>query len=107
MPDGSVTLCFAILDQDMVATVEYRVTSWGHSGTAPSLSYPGDPPEPPEWEVVSLDLRVDVPAVQDPPALACPDWLRGVIEESEELADKICEQISHDEMEDYDEPDYD
>lgn len=29
----------------------YVVESWGHPGTAPSLSHPGDPPEGPEVEI--------------------------------------------------------
>lgn len=30
----------------------YEVTHWGSPASAPSLSYPGDPAEPPEVEII-------------------------------------------------------
>ena len=41
-------------DEDVDVTVEYNVTYWGHPGTGPSFSHPGDPPEGPEWDLVSI-----------------------------------------------------
>lgn len=37
--------------EDVDVEVSYTVTYWGHPGTGPSLSHPGDPPEAPEFEI--------------------------------------------------------
>jgi hypothetical protein len=39
-------------------TVEYDIDSYGSGGTAASLTYPGDPPEAPEFTVSKI-YRID------------------------------------------------
>ena len=88
---NEVEVCMTIADVDCIVTVEFKITHASHGGTAPSLSYPGEPPEGPEWEISKITLTRDAPKVEDQIALECPDWLREAIEESDRVADAICE----------------
>jgi hypothetical protein len=45
------------LSLDFTISFDYEVTSNGHPGTAPSLSHPGDPPEPPEFDIGAIEFR--------------------------------------------------
>jgi hypothetical protein len=45
---------------DFIADVDYRVTSYGSPAHMGSLSYPGDPGDPPEWEIERITLQRDV-----------------------------------------------
>ena len=38
-------------EEEVEITFEFSVTSWGNSGSGPSFSSPGEPPEPPEYEI--------------------------------------------------------
>lgn len=41
-------------EEDVDVAVDFEVTHWGSPGCGPSLSYPGDPPEAPEVEVLKI-----------------------------------------------------
>lgn len=55
---SDLTIILTLDDNDVECCVDYTVTSSGNSGTAASLSYPGDPPEPPEWELNSITYTI-------------------------------------------------
>lgn len=41
-------------EEDVEVTVDFTVDSWGSPGSAPTLTYPGDPPEPPEFTITKV-----------------------------------------------------
>lgn len=45
-------------EDDVEVLIEFEVMSWGRPGVRPSLHHPGDPPEPPEFEVINI-VRTD------------------------------------------------
>ena len=100
----SITHRFSILGVPLEADVDYTVTYRGHPGVGPSLSYPGDPPEPPEWNVDAVRLRrTDTTGSTDlDPDLECPQWLRTALEESEDVQMAIYEQIDEEDRHGYD-----
>lgn len=103
----SITHRFSILGVPLEADVDYTVTYRGHPGVAPSLSYPGDPPEPPEWSVDAVRLRrVDPPvsagSTDLDPDLECPRWLCSAIEDSEEVQMAIYEAIAEEDRHGHD-----
>lgn len=63
-----------IAGRDYVIGYDFKITVHGNNGTPPSLSYPGDPPEPPEFEVDIVDLREDLSGKLGP-SLEIPKWL--------------------------------
>lgn len=71
------------LEADIV--VDYA----GHPGTAPSLWYPGDPPEGAEWHVATPVVCTDDPGLNGgEPIKGC-----GKIWDSEDLAEKFEDEI--------------
>ena len=80
----NATVCFKILGFDLYAEVVFHVTYKGFKGTY------YDPPEPPEFSVDELTLYKD--GHNDSPQLECPQWLQGVIEESDELYERMLEE---------------
>lgn len=48
-------------EEDVDVYIEFEVTHWGSSGCGPSLTYPGDPPEPAEFNIVKIK-RLDTDA---------------------------------------------
>ena len=48
------TVYIARDDIEIAVDVDLKMTYKGHPGTAPSLSYPGDPPEPPEFDLIKM-----------------------------------------------------
>lgn len=51
--ETTVTLAGEELD----VCIDYTVTFAGSPGSGPSLSHPGDPPEPPEFEINSISFE--------------------------------------------------
>ena len=103
----SITHRFSILDVPVEADIEYRVTYRGHPGVAPSLSYPGDPPEAPEWDVERVSLSRVVPpdaVVSDnyDPSLQLPPWLEDAICHSTDVEMAIYEAIDEEDRHGYD-----
>lgn len=45
-------------EEDVDVLIEFEVTHWGSPGCGPSLSYPGDPPEPAEFYITKV-ARLD------------------------------------------------
>lgn len=45
-------------EEDVDVTIEFRVDSWGRAATPPSWNHPGDPPEGPEYDIISV-VRAD------------------------------------------------
>lgn len=67
-----------IAGREMIVEYDIKITAHGNNGTAPSLSYPGDPPEPCEFEVDVLGIdfpKRDADVLQ--PEL--PRWLADII----------------------------
>jgi hypothetical protein len=46
-------------DEEHTAEVDYTVTSWGCGMGGPNSYGPGDPPEPPEFEINSIEIEIE------------------------------------------------
>lgn len=58
MSSSDVTVRITYGDEDnLEVLVEYTVTYWGYPGSGPSFSGPGDPPEPPEFEINKITFE--------------------------------------------------
>jgi hypothetical protein len=92
---------------DFVADVDYCVTSYGSPAHMGSLSYPGDPGDPPEWEITSIVLSRDEPMIAGPgilgpsslirkavPAFEATGALFDCLANLDKINDAICEEIS-------------
>lgn len=66
-----------ILGIDMEVEWDYTITTHGNGGTAPSLTYPGDPPEPAEFDIEILGLKFPKQAADV--HLDLPDWLKDAL----------------------------
>ena len=79
---------------DYNVSYDFKITAHGNHGVAPSLSYPGDPPEPPEFEIEVIDLRVDTQEGLGP-SLELPAWLKSQLEtylsENGDVFQAVCE----------------
>lgn len=65
-------------EEDVDVSIEFEVTSWGSPGVGPSLSYPGDPPDPPEFDIIKVE-RLDTGAdITDKVEALHDEWLRKV-----------------------------
>jgi hypothetical protein len=97
---------------DFCAEVGYRVTNYGSPAHMGSLSYPGDPGDPPEWEIESIWLYRDVPLTAEEhrrriiktPVFVATGALFDCLANLETINNKICEEIASDGPP---EPDYD
>jgi hypothetical protein len=91
------------LDEEYLVTFDYTVTSKGHPGVAPSLSYPGDPPEPMEFEI-TVEYLMDKNGVD----LIAPNWLKKQLEtylyKNSEMYDKVYEMVEEAYLAPEDEP---
>jgi len=56
---------------------DYDITAHGNGGTAPSMNYPGDPPEACEYTIEVLALYKE----HDKKELEFPAWLKDLITE--------------------------
>ncbi len=59
---------------------DFNITASGNGGTAPSLTYPGDPPEPAEFNITINTLRFPKQHA-DVPNLEIPAWLKDLLEQ--------------------------
>jgi hypothetical protein len=85
----TIQVCFNFLKTDFVATIEFYIQNHASTGTAPSLTYPGDPGEPAEFVIEKIELRDD--GKDNPPVLELPEWLDILIGESDLVNDAIQE----------------
>ena len=68
-----------ILETNFNVDWTFDITAHGNGGCAPSLSYPGDPPEPAEFEIEILGIeRASGPSATP---LDLPEWLKTEISE--------------------------
>lgn len=96
------TIPLNFMGHDFIAEVEYQVTYAGHPGTNPSLDYPGDPPEPPEYEVDELILYRDDGSDAPPRFCVSGKLLQHLAYKCETIVDKIFEHIEERDFCDYD-----
>lgn len=66
-----------ILENNLEVEWNYDITAHGNNGCAPSLSYPGDPPEPCEFDIEILG--VEFPKQAADITLELPLWLKQII----------------------------
>lgn len=57
-------------EEDVDVLIEFEVTHWGSPGCGPSLSYPGDPPEPAKFYITKIthdgvDITTEIDALSD------------------------------------------
>lgn len=99
------------MGEDFVADVDYDVTSYGTPAHMGSLSYPGDPGDPPEFEILSITLRRDLPGRTNEsmrfvypraPEFEATGALFDCLCENEKITDAICEAIVTDGPPDFD-----
>jgi hypothetical protein len=83
------------------ALIEYTVTAWGSSGAAASSSYHGDPLEPPEFEIDSIEIQ---PAPEKTIKLLWSDLSEM---DQQRIDEAIYLQLGEMEYDDYPEPDFD
>jgi hypothetical protein len=66
-----------ILETNFEVEWDFNITAHGNGGCAPSLSYPGDPPEPAEFDITILGI--EGPQKYGDAALEIPAWLSDLI----------------------------
>jgi hypothetical protein len=86
---------------DFCAEVGYRVTNYGSPAHMGSLSYPGDPGDPPEWEIESIVLYRDEPPPEHLCGITSPPFeatgaLFDALANFDKINDAICEEIDSD-----------
>jgi hypothetical protein len=77
--------------EEVDVTVDYTVESWGSPGCGPSLSYPGDPPEPPEFGV---DKITTIKGDEEIKLEDLPEATKTKLQET--IYERICEQAADD-----------
>lgn len=90
-----------LLETNFVVEWDYDITASGSSGTAPSLNYPGDPPEPCEYEIEVLTLYRE----HEKKELEFPDWLKDLLTEhlyNRDDVNELVQQAIADQAMDYD-----
>lgn len=75
-------------EEDVDVHIDFEVENWGSPGSAPSLSYPGDPPEGPEFYVTKVS-RLDNDTDITDQFEALDDKARQKVEEL--VFERICE----------------
>jgi hypothetical protein len=109
-------VCINFMGEDFIADVDYDVTSYGSPAHLGSLSYPGDPGDPPEFEILSITLRRDIPPVKEDDGFGNQIWVRrqrpaefeatgalfDSLCESERITDAVYEAIANDGPPDFD-----
>lgn len=66
-----------ILETNFDVEYEFDITTHGNGGTAPSMTYPGDPPEPAEFDIEVLSISL--PSAVADVTLEMPIWLKDLI----------------------------
>jgi hypothetical protein len=84
---------------DFIADVDYRILSYGSPAHMGSLSYPGDPGDPPEWEINSIVLYRDVPPPEHLCGITSPPFeatgaLFDCLANLDKINDAICQEIA-------------
>lgn len=69
----TVTIAGSELDVEW----DYDITAHGNGGVAPSMNYPGDPPEPAEYDIEVLGIEFPKQAADV--TLDLPTWLKDLI----------------------------
>lgn len=101
-------ICLRIGDNDFIAEWEYKFSSYGCGPSPASLSYPGDPGEPAEWEWSDFELFtdeykwIDDQRVPKRNKLECPKWLEEVIMNSDKVNEVMQEIAIERSCDDYD-----
>lgn len=72
MPSVPITM----LETNFEVEYDFKITAHGSGGTAPSLEYPSDPPEPAEFDIEILSLAL---AGKPERELDIPEWLRDML----------------------------
>lgn len=80
-----------ILETNFEVEWDFDITAHGNGGVAPSLSYPGDPPEPAEFDISILGIAV--PNQHADVTLELPTWLSDLIATSLYERDDINEIV--------------
>ena len=91
-----------ILETNFDVEYVYDITAHGSSGTAPSLTYPGDPEEPAEFDIEVLGITL---SAKPDAELECPVWLKDLLTEHlYERADinDVVQQADRDRASDHD-----
>jgi len=96
-----------ILETNFDVECAFDITASGSLGCAPSLSYPGDPAEPCEFDIEILGI--EVPKQHADVTLELPTWLSGLIANHLHERDDIHDIVQRaDEDRDYgSDPDWD
>ena len=81
-----------IAGTEMEVEYDFNITLIGYGGAAPSLSYPGDPPEPCEFEIEVLGISF-VKQAADYPTCEIPTWLNELIAQHLSERDDINEIV--------------
>jgi hypothetical protein len=100
--------------EDFIADIDYRVTSYGSPAHMGSLSYPGDPGDPPEWEITSIWLYRDAPMTAaelqgkliTTPIFVATGALFDCLANLDKINDAISEEIGSDSPSAFDCPDF-
>jgi hypothetical protein len=66
-----------ICGNDLEVEWDYKITTHGNGGVLPSMNYPGDPPEPAEFDIEILGLEFPKQAADI--VLDMPTWLSDLI----------------------------
>lgn len=98
------------MGEDFIAEIDYRVTSYGSPAHMGSLSYPGDPGDPPEWEINSIELYRDIPLTAEEhrfrviktPIFEATGALFDCLADLDKIKDEIAEEIMKDGPPEYD-----
>ena len=78
-----------IAGKDYFLAYDFEITASGSDGAAPSLSHPGEPPEPCEFVVVVEDLQEDLGGQKLGPSLEIPKWLNTVLSDALYDSEKV------------------
>lgn len=101
MSSYDIETTVTIDDKEVDVLVDYTVTSSGSPGCGPSLTYPGDPPEPPEFEINSITFESE--GIEGK-----IEWEKLSQADQGRIDEAVYEAIyEHDNEPDYPEPDYD
>lgn len=78
-----------ILEENFDVEYDFDITSHGSPGVSPSLNYPGDPPEAPEFDLEILAIYK--PKNKEP--LEIPSWLKDLLLEYLYNSDLVLEAV--------------
>lgn len=97
-------ICLNFMGEDFIADVDFDIDSYGSPAHMGSLTYPGDPGDPPEFTIMSIHLRRDLSGGAPAPEFEATGALFDCLCDNERIGDAICEAIwnsASDDMFDY------